>query len=137
MLNIYVGNLPFKVTEADLNQLFAPFGTVAKASIITDRETGRSRGFGFVEMPDHAQGQAAVEALNGKDFGGRYLTVNVARPRDQHAPPSTSSGPASPGNRPRPASAPSGAPGVPGAQQGSSGYKNRAVPAGGEDGQAT
>ena len=81
MLNIYIGNLPFSTTDADLNQLFSQFGPVAKVSLIADRETGRSRGFGFVEMPDDAQGKPAIEALNGKDFGGRYLTVNEARPR--------------------------------------------------------
>jgi len=81
MINIYVGNLPWKTTEADLEQMFSEHGTVAKASIITDRETGRSRGFGFVEMEDEAQGNAAIEALNGTDFDGRPLTVNVARPR--------------------------------------------------------
>jgi RNA recognition motif-containing protein len=81
MLNIYVGNLPFSTTETELNQLFSQFGGIAKVSLISDRETGRSRGFGFVEMPDDSQGKAAIEALNGKDFGGRYLTVNEARPR--------------------------------------------------------
>jgi RNA recognition motif-containing protein len=83
MLNIYIGNLPFTTTEADLNQLFSQFGNIAKVSLIADRETGRSRGFGFVEMPDDAQGKTAIEALNGKEFGGRYLTVNEARPRTE------------------------------------------------------
>lgn len=84
MLNIYVGNLPYNTTDADLQQLFGQFGAIQKTSIIMDRETGRSRGFGFVEMADEAQGQAAVEALNGKEFGGRYLTVNEARPRTEN-----------------------------------------------------
>ena len=81
MLNIYVGNLPYTTTEAELESLFAPFGEVARASIIMDRETGRSRGFGFVEMPDDEEGRKAIEALNGQDFNGRSLTINEARPR--------------------------------------------------------
>ena len=81
MVNIYVGNLPFSTTDSDLQTLFGEFGTIQKVSVISDRETGRSRGFGFVEMADDAQGKAAIEALNGKEFGGRYLTVNEARPR--------------------------------------------------------
>lgn len=83
MTNIYVGNLPFGTTEAELQELFAQHGEVSRASIVTDRETGRSRGFGFVEMSNDQQGQAAIAALNGKDFGGRALVVNVARPREQ------------------------------------------------------
>ena len=83
MLNIYVGNLPFSTSESDLQQLFGQFGAVARVSLIMDRDTGKSRGFGFVEMPDDTQGKAAIEALNGKDFGGRYLTVNEAKPREQ------------------------------------------------------
>jgi RNA recognition motif-containing protein len=80
--NIYVGNLPFNTTEADLQGLFAQYGQVQRASIVTDRDTGRSRGFGFVEMTNDNEGQAAIAALNGKDFGGRALVVNVARPRE-------------------------------------------------------
>ena len=79
-LNIFVGNLPFSVDNGDLEQLFAEHGTVESATVITDRETGRSRGFGFVEMDD-AAGRAAIEALAGQDFHGRQLTVNEARPR--------------------------------------------------------
>ncbi len=86
MLNIYVGNLPYGTTEQDLQDLFSQYGQIAKASIITDRETGRSRGFGFVEMPNDAEGKAAIEALNGQDFGGRALTVNEARPRTDRGP---------------------------------------------------
>jgi RNA recognition motif-containing protein len=82
MLNIYVGNLSFKATEADLEDLFAAHGKVSKAHVVTDRETGRSRGFGFVEMEDDAEGRAAIEALNGKEIEGRPLTVNEARPRE-------------------------------------------------------
>lgn len=82
MTNIYVGNLPYSATEQDLQQLFGQYGQVARASVVMDRETGRARGFGFVEMPDDAHAQAAITALNGKDFGGRALVVNVARPRE-------------------------------------------------------
>jgi cold-inducible RNA-binding protein len=92
MLNIYVGNLPFSTTESDLQELFGPYGQIGKVSVISDRETGRSRGFGFVEMPDDAQARAAIEALNGKEFGGRYLTINEARPREQRTGASTSGG---------------------------------------------
>lgn len=81
MINIYVGNLPYNTSEADLESLFAQHGEVGRASIIMDRETGRSRGFGFVEMPNAEDGRKAVEALNGQDFNGRSLTINEARPR--------------------------------------------------------
>jgi RNA recognition motif-containing protein len=81
-MKMYVGNLPFKCTEDDLRELFAAHGEVSSASLVMDRETGRPRGFGFVEMPDSAQANAAIEALNGKPFQGRDLTVNEARPRE-------------------------------------------------------
>jgi RNA recognition motif-containing protein len=81
-MNIYVGNLPFKTTEADLRQAFEAFGSVAAVNIIMDRETGRSRGFGFVEMPNAEEGKKAIESINGMSFGGRNLTVNEARPRE-------------------------------------------------------
>ncbi len=81
MVNIYVGNLPFSATEQDLHALFAPFGQIAKTALILDRETGRSRGFGFVEMPDRDEALKAIEALNGSDVNGRNLTINEARPR--------------------------------------------------------
>jgi RNA recognition motif-containing protein len=80
--NIYVGNLPYSTTEADLQQLFAPHGQVGRASLVIDRETGRSRGFGFVEMPNDNEAQTAINALNQKDYGGRPLVVNVAKPRE-------------------------------------------------------
>jgi RNA recognition motif-containing protein len=80
--NIYVGNLPYSTGEAELSDLFAQFGQVARASIVMDRETGRSRGFGFVEMANDNEAQAAIAALNGKDTGGRALVVNVAKPRE-------------------------------------------------------
>ncbi len=79
--NLYVGNLAFGTTAADLEQLFGQYGAVAKAQIITDRETGRSRGFAFVEMGDGAE--AAINALNNAEFQGRRLTVNEAKPREE------------------------------------------------------
>jgi len=79
--NIYVGNLGFNVSGEELEQLFSEFGEVASVNIITDRDTGRSRGFGFVEMADDAAAAKAIEALNGKEMDGRALTVNEARPR--------------------------------------------------------
>ena len=82
-MNIYVGNMSFGTTEDELRQLFAEFGTVDKVSVVTDRETGRPRGFAFVEMPTQAEGEAAIKALNGKECGGRQLTVNIARPREE------------------------------------------------------
>jgi RNA recognition motif-containing protein len=80
-MNLYVGNLPFSVTEDELQSLFSQYGDVDRAQVITDRETGRSRGFGFVEMEDQAA-QEAMEALNGREHGGRSLTVNEARPKN-------------------------------------------------------
>ena len=77
---LYVGNLAFATTSDDLRDAFSEFGTVSSATVITDRETGRSRGFGFVEMEDGAE--QAVEAMNGKELGGRTLNVNEARPRE-------------------------------------------------------
>ncbi len=81
MTNIYVGNLSFDVTEAQLQEAFAAFGAVNKATVVTDRMTGRSRGFGFVEMANDDEGKAAIEALNGSELGGRALTVNLAKPK--------------------------------------------------------
>jgi RNA recognition motif-containing protein len=78
--NLYVGNLAFTTTEDDLREVFSQHGTVTRAQVVMDRETGRSRGFGFVEMSEG--GEAAVAALNGADFQGRTLTVNEARPRE-------------------------------------------------------
>ncbi len=79
-VNLYVGNLAFTTTTADLEKLFADYGSVSRAQVTTDRETGRSRGFGFVEMSDGAE--AAIQALNGAQFQGRTLTVNEAKPRE-------------------------------------------------------
>jgi cold-inducible RNA-binding protein len=78
---IFVGNFSFSMTEAELRSLFQPFGTVDSVSVVTDRDTGRSRGFGFVEMPNDGEAEKAIAALNGKDAGGRALTVNEARPK--------------------------------------------------------
>lgn len=79
--NLFVGNLAFTTDKSDLQALFAEFGEVADAQVITDRETGRSRGFGFVEMGSSAAAQEAISSLNGKEHNGRQLTVNVAKPR--------------------------------------------------------
>jgi RNA recognition motif-containing protein len=81
---IYVGNLPWSATEADLKDLFASYGTVQSAAIITDRDSGRSRGFGFIEM-DEADAERAIAELNGKDFGGRSLRVNEAQERQRRS----------------------------------------------------
>ena len=81
-VNIFVGNLTYSATDADLRQLFEQYGAVDKINIITDRDTGRSKGFGFVEMPDSAAAQAAMQGLNGKEHDGRALTVNEAKPRE-------------------------------------------------------
>jgi len=77
---LYVGNLPYSVTEQDLNEKFGAFGTVESASLITDRDTGRSKGFGFVDMAAESEAQAAIEQLNGTDYDGRPVTVNEAKP---------------------------------------------------------
>jgi RNA recognition motif-containing protein len=79
---IYVGGLPFKTTEEEMNGLFAAYGQVTSAKLITDKYSGQSRGFGFVEMPNDAEAVAAMEKLNGSDFGGRKLTINEARPME-------------------------------------------------------
>ncbi|MCP3994312.1 MAG: RNA-binding protein [bacterium] len=80
-MNIYVGNLPFSTTAADLEEAFGQHGAVDSAAVISDRETGRSRGFGFVEMGNDDEARRAIEELDGTDFGGRDLRVNEARPR--------------------------------------------------------
>jgi RNA recognition motif-containing protein len=80
---LYVGNLNYGVTESELTQMFGAHGTVQSAQIIMDRDTGRSKGFGFVEMGTDQEAQAAIAALNGKDAGGRTLTVNEARPKTE------------------------------------------------------
>jgi RNA recognition motif-containing protein len=81
-VNIYVSNLAYNATDYDLRQLFESYGEVDTIRIITDRDTGQSRGFGFVEMPDSAAATAAIQGLQDKELGGRTLTVNEARPRE-------------------------------------------------------
>lgn len=80
---LYVGNLSYSVSNDDLEQAFASFGTVASATVLTDRDTGRSKGFGFVEMSSTQEAQSAIEGMNGREMGGRALTVNEARPREE------------------------------------------------------
>src|SRR5947209_20572163 len=80
---LYVGNLSYSVSDSELEQMFAAHGTVVSAQVIMDRDTGRSKGFGFVEMQSDQEAQAAIQALNGKESGGRALTVNEARPKTE------------------------------------------------------
>jgi cold-inducible RNA-binding protein len=83
MYKLFVGGLPFSTTDDELKELFSAHGTVTSAKVITDRETGRSKGFGFVEFENDEEGKAAEKALNGSDVGGRNITVNEARPREE------------------------------------------------------
>jgi RNA recognition motif-containing protein len=80
---LYVGNLPYSITDQSLQEMFAPFGVVQSAQVVQDRESGRSKGFGFVEMADENGAQEAIKGLHEKDHGGRPLTVNEARPREE------------------------------------------------------
>jgi cold-inducible RNA-binding protein len=82
-MNIYVGNLSYSTSESNLETMFSEFGTVESVRIITDRETGRSKGFGFVDMPDDEEANSAIEALNGREIDGRTLRVNEARPKTE------------------------------------------------------
>ena len=84
---LYVGNLTYETTDSDLQNLFGPFGTVQSAQVIMDRDTGRSKGFGFVEMNTGDEAQAAITGLNAHDNNGRRLTVNEAKPREERAGP--------------------------------------------------
>ncbi len=86
-MNIYVGNLPWDLTEDDLREAFAAFGEVESAKIVTDKFSGRSRGFGFVEMPKNEEGTAAISGMNEKDLKGRSIKVNEARPRTENRRP--------------------------------------------------
>jgi RNA recognition motif-containing protein len=86
MVNIYVGNLSYEATEDDIRQAFEAYGEVSSVAIIKDKMTGRSRGFGFVEMPDKGQAQAAIQALNLQELRGRAMTVNEARPKSEGSP---------------------------------------------------
>lgn len=81
MKNVYVGNLPHSTTEAELRNLFAPHGEIDSITIITDRDTGQARGFGFVQMKDSGEAEKAIAALNGTEFGGRALKINEAKPK--------------------------------------------------------
>ena len=85
MKNIFVGNLSFNTAEDELRQLFEPFGQVDRVSIMTDRDTGRSRGFGFVEMASNEDGEKAIASLNGSQVGGRTINVNEARPKTERS----------------------------------------------------
>jgi len=80
-MKLYVGNLPYNTTEDDLRNLFSQYGSVDSVAVITDRETGRSKGFGFVEYGNDTEARSAIQALSGQDYGGRALTVNEARPK--------------------------------------------------------
>lgn len=86
-MNIFVGNLAYSATDHDLRQLFEQYGVVDKVNLITDRDTGRPRGFGFVEMPDSQAAKAAIQGLQGKELGGRAITVNEAKPREPRREP--------------------------------------------------
>ena len=83
-MNIYCGNLAYGLTSDDLRKAFESYGEVSSANVIMDRETGRSKGFGFVEMPNDSEAQAAIDALNGNDLGGRPARINEARPRENN-----------------------------------------------------
>ncbi|NUM52391.1 MAG: RNA-binding protein [Candidatus Hydrogenedentes bacterium] len=85
-MNIYVGNLSYSASDDDLRTAFSAYGTVKSASVIMDKMTGQSRGFGFVEMSSKSEGEAAIEGLNGKDLKGRALRINEARPREERPP---------------------------------------------------
>ena len=83
---LYVGNLPYSTTNDDLQSYFSQYGEVSSATVMIDRMTGRSRGFGFVEMPNDEEAEKAIDGMNGKDFGGRSLVVNEARPMGERPP---------------------------------------------------
>jgi RNA recognition motif-containing protein len=84
-MNIYVGNLPYSVTDADLRETFAPYGNVDQVNLITDKFSGESKGFGFVEMNNNSEADAAIKGLNGTDLKGRNITVNQAKPRGERS----------------------------------------------------
>ena len=84
-MNMYISNLSYGVDDADLNTLFAEYGEVTSAKVIMDRETGRSRGFGFVEIADEAMGQKAIDELNGAEYDGKVINVNVAKPSEERS----------------------------------------------------
>lgn len=84
-MNIYISNLSYGVSDADLNQLFTEYGEITSAKVIMDRESGRSRGFGFVEMPNDSEAQKAIDELNGAEYDGKTISVTVARPRTERS----------------------------------------------------
>jgi cold-inducible RNA-binding protein len=92
MKNLFIGNLSFQTTESDLRALFEPFGQITRVHLATDRETGRARGFAFIEMANDAEAAKAIAALDGKDLGGRNIKVNEARPKERSASPRGNSG---------------------------------------------
>ena len=92
MKNLFVGNMSFQTTESDLTALFKGFGPVTRVHLAMDRETGRARGFAFVEMPDNEEAAKAIAGLDGKEFGGRNLKVNEARPKTERTAPRSSGG---------------------------------------------
>lgn len=83
-MNIYIGNLPYSMSDDDLEGLFTPYGTVGRTKVIMDKISGRSKGFGFIEMASDSEAEQAIGAINGKEVGGRELKVNEARPREDH-----------------------------------------------------
>ena len=87
MKNLFVGNMSFQTTESDLRSLFETFGELSRVNVVTDRDTGQARGFGFVEMPNDDEATKAIAALNGKEVGGRALNVNEARPKTERSGP--------------------------------------------------
>jgi RNA recognition motif-containing protein len=99
-MKLYVGNLSFQTSSSDLEQLFTQAGRVESATVVTDRDTGRPRGFGFVEMSSREEGQRAIEQFNGQEVDGRTLTVNEARPREERGGGGGGRGPARGGRRP-------------------------------------
>lgn len=96
MKSIFVGNLPFSATEDELRELFSPYGAVARVSIMMDRETGRSRGFAFIEMTNDEEAESAISGVNGSSLGGRALNVNEARPRGERPAGGYGRGPSGP-----------------------------------------
>ena len=100
MKKLFVGNIPHSTTEAELRTLFEPHGAIEQVSIVTDRDTGRSRGFAFVEMTDSAEAEKAIAALNGKELGGRALNINEARPKTDRGPGGPRGGSRPGGGRP-------------------------------------
>ena len=84
-MNIYISGLSYRINDADLNELFAEYGEISSSKIIMDRETGRSRGFGFVEMPNEAEGQKAIDDLNGVEYDDKVISVSVARPKKENS----------------------------------------------------